>query len=348
MDLLTTSAQRAFRTCPRLYLIKYEQGYRPLNDPEPLRFGKLGHHGLEAWWRAAAEDPDNPDVWWGAALAAIEREEPEGYQRSRAHALMWGYHCRWQTDCIRVLGVEVEFVGPLCNPETGGVSQTWLAAGKLDAIVEVYGRIAIVEHKTTSEDVAPGSDYWTRLHLDPQVTNYVNGARMLGYDADGAIYDVLRKPRLAPLMATPVEQRRYTKPRKDEPSRLYAGQRDRDEEPDAYYQRTIDTIAEDVESYYQRAFVVRLEDEEREGALDLWQTGTQIRDARRLSVWPRNPDACQRYGRRCDFWDACAGLASLDDRTRYRRVENPHEELTLAGLHMAQQAAENTKGTEHA
>lgn len=337
MDLLTTSAQRAYRTCPRLYLLRYEQGYRPAFTSDALAFGTLGHRGLEAWWGAAmgdaAADAVPLDAMWLAASQALD-SETDPYQRARAQALMWGYHAKWgdltwKGEPITVLAVEAEFRGALVNPMTGAASKTWHFAGKLDAVIEVdNGRQFVVEHKTTSEDIAPGADYWQRLQIDPQITNYLEGARMLGFDPVGVIYDVIKKTSLKPAKATPVEARKYTKATAKEPSRLYAGQRETDEAPADYYQRLLDSMG-DLSASFVRALVVRLPREEIEGAADLWQTGVQIRDARRLRVWPRNPDACMRYGRRCEFFEVCTGAASLDDPTRYRRSDVAHEELQM-------------------
>jgi hypothetical protein len=47
-----------------------------------------------------------------------------------------------------------------------------------------------------------------------------------------------------------------------------------------------------------------------------------------LNRHPRNPDACMRYGRVCEFFAVCSGEAQLTDPTRYERVDNPHPELT--------------------
>lgn len=331
LPLLTASSARAYRTCPRLYELSYERGYRPAMLPDALTFGTLGHRGLDAWWRAAQTSPGEPDAWWSAALAELDREH-DPFQRARALSLMWGYHARWQgmtwqDQPIRVVGVEVEFRGPLLNPTTGAPSKTWERAGKLDVLVEVGGAVYVVEHKTTSEDVGAGADYWQRLGIDAQASAYLVGARLLGYEPVGLIYDLIRKPGLAPLKATPEAARKYTKPTAKEPARLYAGQRLEDETPEGFYERVNAAISEDVESYYARGLVVRLDAEEREAALDLWQTGGQIRDARRLRAWPRNADACVRFGRKCDFFGVCTGVKNLEDPTRFRRAARPHEEL---------------------
>jgi len=69
----------------------------------------------------------------------------------------------------------------------------------------------VVEHKTTSYEIGAGSPYWKRLTLDSQVSNYLVGARTLGHEPAGVLYDVVRKVRLRPSKATPVEAREYTK-----------------------------------------------------------------------------------------------------------------------------------------
>ena len=173
----------------------------------------------------------------------------------------------------------------------------------------------VVEHKTTSADITPGSPYWRRLALDAQVSLYLGGAGAL-------LYDVIKKPSLRPLRATPVEARRYTKA-----GTLYAAQREHDETPDAYEARLLADIAQHPDAYYQRGTVVRTEEEAREAGRDVWMAARMIRESRYLDAWPRNPSACDAYGRTCDYWPVCSGTASLDDDVLYRDAGAQHEEL---------------------
>ena len=173
----------------------------------------------------------------------------------------------------------------------------------------------VVEHKTTSADITPGSPYWRRLALDAQVSLYLGGAGSL-------LYDVIKKPSLRPLRATPVEARRYTKA-----GTLYAAQREADETPDAYEARLLADIAQHPDAYYQRGTVVRTEEEAQEAGRDVWMTARMIRESRYLDAWPRNPSACDAYGRTCDYWPVCSGTASIDDDVLYRDAGAQHEEL---------------------
>ena len=74
-------------------------------------------------------------------------------------------------------------------------------------------RVINIEHKSTSADIGPASAYWKRLIIDGQISVYKTGARSLGFDPVGTLYDVIKKPMLRPSKATPVDDREYTKPK---------------------------------------------------------------------------------------------------------------------------------------
>lgn len=298
----------------RMHQLQYEQGYRPVQTAETLRFGTLMHGALEVWWR----DGQNLD----AALATMRDADP--FDHATARALMTGYHHRWKAEEFEVLAVEREFETELVNPETGASSRTWRLAGKMDAIVrDRAGRVLIVEHKTTSEPIGAGSEYWQRLKLDGQISTYYTGARSLGYDVAGCLYDVIGKPGIRPLKATPPDARKYTKS-----GELYAKQRLNDETPEEYEARVLEDIASDPDGYFQRGQVVRLEAEMDDAMFDLVQLGRTIHEYRRAGRAPRNVDACKQYGRSCAYLPVCTGEASLEDPTRYRRLNDPHPELS--------------------
>ena len=190
-------------------------------------------------------------------------------------------------------------------------------------------RTLVVEHKTTSSDIGPGSRYWRRLTLDTQISQYMRGATELPFATpEGMLYDVIRKPRISPLLATPEESRKYTKPSKKEPEpRLYANQRDRDETPAEYYERLLEDIGSEPDAYYQRGIIVRVGDEARAAAHDTWLVAGSIRESRTADAWPRNPGSCESYGQLCPYWRVCAEGANIADETLYRTAETAHEEL---------------------
>lgn len=249
------------------------------------------------------------------------------FDLARAQAMIVGYDARWLDAMagVEVLAVEAEFEAPLVNPDTGRPSVTWTLVGKLDVVIrDAQGRTLVVEHKTASGDVGAGSDYVKRLRLDGQVSVYYAGAAALGHVVDGCLYDVLVKPALRPLKrAVEVKLKKDGTP--------YANQRLEDETPGQYRERLMAAIADAPSDYYQRAEVVRLEEEMRGAMADVWQTGRTIREMHLAQRAPRNPDACIRYGTTCQFFAACTGEASLDDPSLYRISAGAHEELSTAG-----------------
>lgn len=279
-------------------------------------------------------DAVDNDPRYIAALAALDAhaDGADDFALIRAQEMLLGYHCRWADEPYEVLAVERQIVAPMVNPDSGQPSRTWELGGKLDVIVRDLrtGLVYKVEHKTSGERIGPGSNYWRRLTLNPQIGTYYALARVDGYDVSGCLYDVLAKPKLRPLKATPAESRKYTKT-----GALYANVRADDETPAEYRARVRDAIAVAPDDYYQRGVIVRLETEEHAAAQDRWAIGRQIREAQVSGVHPRNPDACERYSNFCDFFDVCTGVVSLDDETRFRRTANVHEELELPAVHIA-------------
>lgn len=339
MHIITNSRLRAYHTCQRLHLIQYVDGYRPLTDAEVLDFGKLQHVGLEAWWLTWAAIDACCDSPLSAAQLAMMKVGADPVMLAKAQVLMAGYDLRWSSAMadLEVLAVEAEFSAPLRHPVSGRVIRGVRRAGKLDAIVRrrSTGGVWMIEHKTTGGDISPTSSYWQKLRLDPQISMYYAGARSLGYEIEGCIYDVIQRPDARPLTATPMEKRKYLKGREPTatlPGVLYAGQRDRDETIEEYQARLATKIGEAPEEYFARAEVVRLPEELAAFEADVYASARQAVAAattRFGAMAPRNPDACHRFGRACDYYPICSGAGSLDDETQFRKVANVHPELTV-------------------
>lgn len=255
-------------------------------------------------------------------MAALHQGESDPFDLVRAEEMIRLYDSYW-SEPFEVLAVEREFDCDLVNPLTGRPSRTVRLAGKLDVVVRTRdGRVLVVEHKTSSQDISSGSDYWKTLQLDNQISAYFVGAKSLGFDVEGCLYDVLGKPAQRPYKATPEADRKYTKA-----GALYANQHAEDETPEEYRLRVRAALEAEPSRYLVRGEVSRLESEESEALWDFWTTAHQIREGDRANHWPRNPDACVRYGRTCEFFGICTGTASLDDETMFIKTDNPHPEL---------------------
>lgn len=346
LQRLTSSRLSAFRRCQRLHQLRYDLGWRAIADTAALRFGTHVHRGLEWWWRALL--PAGPDE----AIAALHLEAlelgldpqqlvahtlPEQVDPSlldalapfeaallalrtpalrdpieqlQAEEMIFGYHLRWSGAALRPYDVELRFAAPLRDPDSGSTSRVWEQAGKLD--VMAYGQLEgldvghlVVEHKTTVSDISVGSPYWKRLRMNGQVSIYLDGARSLGYEPLACLYDVLAKPKL----------------------RLKEG-----EHLEAFRLRLRAEITGDLERYFARHPIARLEAETEEHARDVWTFSRQIRAgqcANRRA--PRNADACTDFGSLCEFHALCSGTAlhRLEDDARFERLEDPHPELAI-------------------
>lgn len=331
MQLLTHSRLTTIRSCLERHRLRYVLGLVPQDVALELILGTLVHLGLEVRWRTFDID---------AALEAMTHGDIDPFERARAMQMVRAYHYRWAHDADEydVLGVEEEFRAPLINPATGGRSKTWRLGGKLDVRVrERRGdRVLVVEHKTTAEDITQGSAYWRKRVLDSQISLYHDGARALGHDVAGCLYDVLGKPDLRPKLATPVESRRYTKGKRckackeqpvqcptcfeAEPSRLDARQRLEDETVDEFADRVGAELADRPELYFARGEVARLGAQLDRHRLDVWNQAK-----RAAGPVDRNPDACVRGRMVCPFLSVCCSEVSEDAFERTARI---HPELS--------------------
>lgn len=302
---------------------------RPRRSSEALRFGTFFHCGLEAWWAVSlngkpAEDRLEAAITAMRARAEARAEDSDPFELVKAEELMLGYTARWGGESYKTIAVEKEFDVPLINPETGAASKTYRVQGKIDVVAEKpNGKLTSVEHKTTSSDITAGADYWRKVSaMDPQVTTYHSAARAAGFELDDCTYDVIRKVGLRPGKATPEESRKYTKD-----GLLYKTQRDQDETPELFRLRVRAAIEESPERYFARGPIVRLEEDEKEHAADVWQTAWMLRESENSNRFPRNPGNCERFHTLCNYFDACSGIASITDDSRFRTADRAHEEL---------------------
>lgn len=328
---LTNSMRSKFAGCHRAYKLAYVDLKRPVVTSEALSFGTAMHELLEHYWKREGFGPINTgDEFRDVTL----RELFDGYVR------------RWLDEDLEnyePVGAEVYFEAPLMNPETGGMSKTWKLAGKIDAIAREKrtGKVVIVEHKTTSQDIGPGSDYWKKIPIDGQVSGYYVGAQVNGYDAQDCVYDVIRKPAIRPSSSVPVldddglkivvdEVTGERVMKKDGTPRQSAGEGmkllTREELPCEYAERLRDDIYARPDYYYARLNVARSSDDLAEYLFDMWAVGREIADAERMGRFSRNPNACSIYGQ-CEYFDVCTGCASIDDVNLFRTAESPNEEL---------------------
>jgi hypothetical protein len=123
-SLLTQSAMRAYRSCPRKFQLRYVLRMRPIKKAETLSTGHSVHAALDVYRRTGDLD---------AAKKALETEDL--FIRAKEEAMIIGYAARWGKP-TGIIAIEQTFRIPLINPETGAASRTFSLGGRVDAIVE--------------------------------------------------------------------------------------------------------------------------------------------------------------------------------------------------------------------
>lgn len=321
MKLLTVSAIKAFAACPRFYMHAYENGVRVRVASASLRIGSVFHAGAEAFWLARRDGAPDP---LGAAMDCFDADRhmiDDPYAEAAIERLLVAYCARWMLVKCTVLEIEAQFRMPLRHPRTGDASADWELGGKIDLLLKMSdGRTMLCEHKTSSRDVAPGSTYVERLALDVQLDVYLAGVTELGYRPDGILYDIVKKTSLKPLLATP-------NPRVRKDGMPYAGQRVVDETPSEYGGRVEQQLLANPLEHLRHVEIGRTADQASANSFDLWAWALAIDRARADGYWPRNSDACFRWGNTpCEFFGVCSGRASINDPHVFK-VVGAHVEL---------------------
>ena len=326
-DILTNSRLRSAKTCLRKHQLGYELGIRPDTTAAPLRIGTVAHKALELYY---ATDERHAMKSINFALEAYDINPPTDPQykyewdceRAMIATMLTLYFWRWEEydKSLEWESVEFSFEQPIVNPETGRQARNFTMAGKIDGLVMMQdGKLALVEHKTTSDDIDPTGDYWRMLRMDPQISTYWLAAVGLGHPVQTVLYDVIHKPGLKPKQIAETDAMDVKIVLDGEGKRVktasglwrqtgdkakgYALQT-RQETPDEYAKRIHTEVTGNVDKYFARVPIPRLQSDLEEHAYDVWGMQKIIRECQRTDRWPRNTHACKGFGL-CPYFALC-------------------------------------------
>jgi hypothetical protein len=348
---LTHSRLACAKSCLRKHYWLYVLGLRPLREAEPLRIGRVFHRGLAA---AATMGRDEAIL---TAVAAYDAGPPADFgfeeqatwwtERETVARLLAAHFWRWEAMNaeMKVVATEETFEIPLRNPATGQPSRTWTLAGRRDKVVRLSGgRLAILEYKTMSQDLAPEGDYWKRLLMDSQVSLYWLAALDADLPVETVLYDVTRKPSIRPSQIPLLDEaglkvvqdasgvRVLNKDGKPRQSALTADGYvlvSRTETPEEFGERLTADIGARPEWYFARREIPRLPADLEEARYELWAWGRILRECERSGHWPRNTQSCNGFGR-CACWNLCTGAFDPGDGVvpdGWQQVDDVHQEL---------------------
>lgn len=330
-DRLTNSRLAAFKTCPRMHWFRYQVGLRRHQGKAPLRMGSAYHLGLDllAQGKELAETLELALAGYTEVPAWASTDEGTyewKIERITVAHMIAGHHWRWGAAPTTVLGTEESFSVPIRNPATGAMTPLFRQDGKIDRRVMLDdGRMAIEENKTTSEDLAPDSIYWTRLRRDHQISSYMHGARVLGHDIQTVIYDVIRKPTIRPTMiplrdgpdgttglkivmdanGERVRTKDGKKWRETPDADLGFVALTRQETPEEFGQRYGNAMRAEPDKYFARREIPRLDADLELFQQELWDQVQQLRACQTHGRWYRNTAACIQWGSPCEYHDIC-------------------------------------------
>jgi hypothetical protein len=363
---------KQYRRCPREYQYRYGMGIvANSHDREALDFGSLVHDGLEAYLNSGSIDEALKVVDECAAKAWADDQDKARDSRCRAYAMIQAYANKYPSneDGFEVVACEVEFAAlPMVNPDTGKKSRTFVNAGKIDAVFRnrASGFLWLVEHKTASR---VDENYFDKLSMDMQINRYARVVQQrYGSPVEGVLYNVLTKCKLkrkegespadfeervekAATNLKPIKQKEATKNKPAETDEEFAArnaereekarQKVRDEGPRK--EESWEDFADRVWQWYQdnpdavqRREIILTKDSIEECQRIEWQTAKRIREDMAANngkgCFPKNPDACERYGRMCQYFRICSSRypeAVIENEFHF---EEPNKELSNHGI----------------
>jgi hypothetical protein len=325
-ELLTHSRQDAFKTCRKRHYFAYEKGLRRIDDAKALRMGGAFHAGIEQLGKgesleAACEAVRQKHGYCPALFDSYEW----AIEQETVLRLVCAYQWKWESQNLEYAAVELQFELPLVNPETKKATPNFNLAGKIDAIVRLEdGRLAVKESKLLGDDISADSDLWRRLRIDHQISLYMLAARQLGYAVDAVLYDVARKPTIAPtavavldeLGAKIVLNERGARVKTERGQWRQTGDKDkgyvlqtRQMTVDEWGDKLTADICERPEFYFSRVEVARLDQDLEAYRAELWDIQQTIREAQKKNRWYRtvNKNTCGY----CPYFSICTGVGEV-------------------------------------
>lgn len=352
--IVTNSSLNALKTCARKYRLGYVEGLRRVEVNTNIAVGVAVHEGLDVYAKSLAGGVNHETARDAGMTATIASFPDPGADRNAwlSAAMLASYLDRYKNAWARWKIVASEQTFQVYVESTG-----YTYAGKIDKIIEIPDKgLWLVDHKTTSDNIEPDSPYCRHLALDSQISLYWNAAKQLGYPVRGMLYDIIKRPMLAPKLLTIKESLQFM----DEGAyygRLFDVDKDawkvgaddhmetvaispaakegefRIRETNMMYAARVgETMLEQYAQYFRQIEIPRTRFELMESHDDLQFTVQQLDWHKSKDLWPRNTSACRSRFGLCQYFDICVngGYYAGDHVPEgYQIVEDVHPELEL-------------------
>lgn len=378
--VLSASAASCLKACPFKYRNAYYLGIRRVEEAEPLRVGSNWHEGLDMMYMKPGPCPtcsgkkepspeclrcggtgfvDDPldavtrmlNYRYSELYPSMSAEQRETERVVLLHSL-FAYKYHYDEQPTEVIAREIPFSIPLLDPRTHRAIPNVRIDGKIDKLVRYDGRrVAVMEHKSTSDSVDPSSDYWGHLRLDTQTMLYTYAAQRLQADdllspyginakdmpISSILYDAWHKPQVKPKKLSKADTEAFIESGMyfNQAFEVYAGKPGQEdsgivsvdgkeaevevlksgfairETPDMFGARLFDDICGRPDYYFGRKVIVRSHDVLEQFEWELFNLYRTIENYVESDSWFHNEFECSGYGK-CDYAQFCYTGQELD------------------------------------
>lgn len=173
------SSLDVMRVCPRKFYYSKIRKWKPTGIRTPLSFGSCWHETMDFFWK----NPDATeaqviqkftDVWNLSDLKDTDDFDLFPRSKGRAYEMLIEYLARYRNwiKSIELMAIEKPFIVPL---STEIEKQNLFYVGKWDKLYREYGKITILDHKTSSSFASTWLNSWSP---NGQVDGYLYAGHM--------------------------------------------------------------------------------------------------------------------------------------------------------------------------
>jgi len=324
---MTGSSMGVYQSCAEHYRLSYIEELEPVISPSYLYMGSAFHDCVEVF----RETKD-------CTLSEMRLQLTQPHSRGELSdddmcvltAMVEAYYSKYRGEAGSFSEVEWEFdvpLGDLSDPSAvfSYPVEHARVAGKVDAISKSGDGHIIYETKTASR---VDGNYLARLWHARQSLIYNWVLNKMGFNVQGVLYDIVSKPTIKRLRATPVEKRKYVVDRDTGQKRLHAKHREYDESDVSFLGRLRKWYADNPGALHRELIVHTPYQLEAIGN-DVHGIFRQMWHSHSNQVFPRSLSSCHRFNRPCDFVPYCeSGGSPLVMDAHYRKKEKQHAELS--------------------
>jgi len=289
------------QACPAMYDLRMNKGYVSIERPITLKVGSAFHKGVETFRIHGT---------WDTFEMGVVLNELEPDQRCVVRVMLEVYTQKYSGETWSYEAIEKQMSW---NNAFDGVD----VRGVVDAIVRTMnGDRLIVETKTTAR--IDGA-YLESLWYKRQTLMY---CLMEGGDIKGVVYDIIQKPTIRRLKATPEEKRKYNKD-----GELNGKQREHDESDGGFMERLRAWYRSHPEALHRES-IVHTKEQVEAFRQDLDDVVSLLKHFQSRGSWPRNLNACFAYGRPCEYAQYCQSDGNpMILESYYKKRDDVHPEL---------------------